>query len=183
MELQLSGSQDRPALRILAPAPLTEALEVVMEAQGRVRWLSASIAIPHPPEQVWPVLTGYDALADFIPNLLKSTLRVDAQGRKLLEQVGGQTFLFLNFSARVVLEMQELPPRELRFALVEGDFQEFEGCWLLRSDPVGTCLTYQLRVQPKPMLPVKAIEKCLKHELSVNLLAIRQQVCQRCGTV
>ncbi len=160
---------------------LAAAVKLDMAAEGRLRALTACVTIPRPPEEVWAVLTDYEQLATFIPNLAKSCPLPDDQGRKLLEQIGTQNVLFLNFSARVVLEMQEEFPREIRFCMVEGDFQEFEGCWQLAATAEGTELTYCLRVKPKRLTPVIAIERRLKHDLPINLLAVRQQVCDRCA--
>ncbi|MBD2100839.1 SRPBCC family protein [Leptolyngbya sp. FACHB-261] len=169
------------AVEGLPPGEL-QAVEITTKAEGRSRLLTASITVPRALEQVWQVLTDYEALADFIPNLAESNLSHDSQGRILLEQVGSQNVLFLNFSARVVLLMEEHYPNEIRFEMQEGDFQEFRGCWQLDPEAEGSRLTYRLQVLPKRLTPVIAIERCLKRELSANLLAVRQQVCERYPT-
>jgi ribosome-associated toxin RatA of RatAB toxin-antitoxin module len=156
-----------------------QAVEIQTEKlQGRSRRIIASIDIDRPAPQVWEVLTAYEALADFIPNLAKSQLLPHPQGGIRLEQVGTQRLLRINFSARVVLDLEESFPDEIRFQIVEGDFKTFQGCWRLESLSAApiTRLSYILVVCPKRTLPVGIIEKRIRHDLPFNLLAVRQRV-------
>ena len=179
------------------PAALLQAVEIqTEEVEGRQRRISASLAIPHPPEIVWQVLSDYEALPKFIPNLASSKRLVHPQGGIRLEQIGTQKLLRINFSARVVLDMEERFPEEIRFKMVEGDFRDFSGNWQLKphtlnslegdaegvSGPqAGTNLIYSVLVWPKRTMPVKLIEHRICKDLRLNLLAIRQQVVELFG--
>jgi ribosome-associated toxin RatA of RatAB toxin-antitoxin module len=146
----------------------------------RQRQISATIQIPQPVVQVWEVLTNYEALADFIPNLANSRLLEHPNGGIRLEQVGSQRFLRLNFSARVVLDLEEYFPKEIIFQMVEGDFKDFSGSWRLEpyslGQETGTNLCYTVKVWPKRTMPVGIIERRLAKDLQLNLLAIRQRL-------
>lgn len=166
---QLSPGVDLALLKVEVK---TERLE------GRQRQISASIKLPYSVEQVWEILTDYDALADFIPNLAKSRRLPHPAGGIRLEQVGVQQVLFLDFSARVVLDMEENFPHEIRFSMVEGDFKAFSGAWQLETWPdagVGTKLTYSVLVCPKRTLPVGAVERRICCDLPLNLLAVLER--------
>lgn len=151
--------------------------EILAERQRRI---SAKIQIPYSVEPVWQVLTDYEALPEFIPSLTKSRLLEHPRGGIRLEQVGSQRLLRLNFSARVVLDLEEKFPQEINFKMVEGDFKEFSGSWSLEpyslSDQSGTCLCYTLIVWPKRTMPIAIIERRLANDLQLNLLAVRQRV-------
>ncbi|AKG22673.1 SRPBCC family protein [Calothrix sp. 336/3] len=156
-----------------------QAVEVEVEKTGdRRRRITAYIEIPHPLDYVWKVITDYEALAEFIPNLAKSQLLPHPEGGIRLEQVGSQRLMKLNFSARVVLDLEENFPQAINFQMVEGDLKEFYGCWKLEGCLVGTKLCYSITVHPKLTMPVGMIEKRLAKDLQVNLLAIRQRVQQ-----
>jgi ribosome-associated toxin RatA of RatAB toxin-antitoxin module len=142
---------------------------------GRKRQVTASILIPVDAETLWQVLTDYEGLADFIPNLSSSRLLPHPSGGIRLEQVGGQRILKINFSARVVLDMTEDSPHRIDFTIVEGDFKEFSGYWQLTPQDGGTKLTYFLEVRPKLTMPVKVLECRLNIDLPRNLVAIYQQ--------
>lgn len=146
-------------------------------SEGRQRQISARIQIPHPVEKVWQVLTDYDRLADFIPNLAKSQKIAHPEGGIRLEQVGTQSLLKFKFCAKVVLDMVERFPHQLDFQMVEGDFKKFFGSWILQpyADNTGTELRYVICVLPPLSMPVGIIERHLKSSLVLNLSAIRQR--------
>ncbi|MEO1593101.1 MAG: SRPBCC family protein [Cyanobacteria bacterium J06632_22] len=148
------------------------------KVEGRKRKISASIAIPVALEPIWALLTDYDRLADYIPNLTVSRQVEHPKGGIRLEQVGAQCFLNIKFCARVLLDMQERFPREIGFSMVEGDFKQFLGRWRLQpaliGEQPGTLLSYEVIVQPPLAMPARLIEHHLCHNLTENLLAIRQ---------
>lgn len=146
-------------------------------AEGRQREISAHIRLPYSLEQVWQILTDYEHLADFIPNLAKSRRIDHPQGGIRLEQVGTQSLLKIKFCARVVLDMVEQFPNELKFQMVEGDFKSFFGSWQLQPTdcPNEVDLRYVLTVLPPRTMPIGLIERRLKHDLALNLTAIRKR--------
>lgn len=147
------------------------------EVAKRQRRITTQIAIAQPRESVWQVLTDYESLPEFIPNLEKSQRLDHPEGEKVrLEQVGKQRLLKMNFSARVVLDLAETPPERIDFEMVEGDFKAFSGYWLLESADNATQLVYSIFVWPPRTMPVSLIERRLSKDLSLNLVAIRQRV-------
>ncbi|MBN3885238.1 MAG: SRPBCC family protein [Nostoc sp.] len=146
----------------------------------RQRQITAKVQIPHPVEQIWKVLTNYEALPDFLPNLAKSCLIEHPDGGIRLEQVGSQRLLNFNFCARVVLDLEESFPKAINFRMVEGDFKGFSGSWCLEpysfGEYIGTNLCYTIQVWPKLTMPVGIIENRLSKDLRLNLLAIHQRV-------
>ena len=151
----------------------------VHKIESRQRKIEAKIQLPYPAEDVWQVLTDYEALSEFIPNLETSQRVEHPSGGVRIEQVGAQSALMLKFSARVVLDMEENFPEKLSFDMVEGDFKEFEGQWRLAPCKDGekkTELTYSVKVWPKRTMPIVAVEKRLAKDLPLNLQAIRQRL-------
>ncbi len=153
-------------------------------AEGRQREISAHIRLPYSLEQVWQILTDYEHLADFIPNLAKSCRIDHPQGGIRLEQVGTQSLLRIKFCARVVLDMVEQFPNELKFQMVEGDFKSFFGSWQLHPTdrPNEVDLRYVLTVLPPRTMPIGMIERRLKHDLALNLTAIRKRADELYGS-
>jgi ribosome-associated toxin RatA of RatAB toxin-antitoxin module len=167
--------------RDLSPADEIKTEDVLLtisKLEGRQRRIEATIHLPHSVERVWQLLTDYEKLAEFIPNLSKSCRIPHPEGGIRLEQVGIQNLRIVTFSARVVLDMTEEFQSAIRFQMVEGDFKAFAGAWLLQpmpeSESGGTRLTYCLEVWPKPAIPVIAIEQRLRKDLPANLRAIRE---------
>ncbi len=183
-------SSDMGILSSLSPQELSSLLATVevqvAQLSQRQRQISAKIPIFQAVEPIWQVLTDYEALADFIPNLSTSQRLEHPTGGIRLEQVGTQRLLSLNFSARVVLDLEEKFPHEINFNLVEGDLKAFSGSWRLqpnnRSQQAVTNLFYTVCVLPKRTMPVSIIERRLSNDLRLNLLAIRQRVNNLFGT-
>jgi len=167
-------SSENPELE----AQLDEVSIQTEEVAKRQRRITSQIAIAHSRESVWQVLTDYETLPEFLPNLEKSHRLDHPDGEKVrLEQVGKQRLLKMNFSPRVVLDLTEMPPERIDFEMVAGDFKGFSGYWLLQpTDNEATQLVYSVFVWPKRTIPVSLIEPRLSKDLSLNLVAIRQRV-------
>ena len=145
-----------------------------------VRRLAAQLRTPTPVSLLWEVLTDYERLEDFIPNLSSSKL-ISREGRKVrLNQVGSQQLLGLRFSAQVLLQLTEFPvDLLLKFEMLKGDFRRFEGSWQIRKVPDGSSLFYELTVQGCLGMPIGLIEERLRGDLSSNLCAVEKEALRR----
>ena len=161
---------------------LENTIEVkIQKLEGRKRCLEACIDIPHTCHSVWDVLTDYEGLSDFIPNLAESCVVGEEEGCTLLRQVGVQKLSFLKFSAAVTLKMETAPTERIEFKMVEGDFVEFFGCWQLTDLGETTRLSYAVTILPPRKMPIQIVQRRLKADLSSNLSAIQQEVSRRCA--
>ncbi|MFB2645095.1 SRPBCC family protein [Raphidiopsis sp. BLCC-F218] len=151
----------------------------VEKLSDRQRQITAQVRIHQPVQKVWKILTNYESLVEFIPNLTKSSLIEHPEGGIRLEQIGSQCLLNFKFCARVVLDLEEIFPKLIKFAMVEGDFKGFSGFWRLEPYKLetgeGTDLCYTIRVWPKLTMPIGIIENRLANDLRSNLMAIRQR--------
>ncbi len=155
-----------------------QTIEQTMERlPNGVRRLAAQLRTPLNIAPIWSVLTDYDHLSEFIPNLSSSSV-ISRKGDCVhLKQVGSQEFFGFRFSAQVHLELNEdRSAGVLRFHLIKGDFRRFEGSWRIRelAGGSGSCLLYELTVQGCIGMPVALIEQHLREDLSNNLLAVEQ---------
>lgn len=174
------SAQDPQSLPDPAPQdgiPVPEDIQVEVEDLGdRRRQVRGCVLIPVERQRVWQVLTDYDHLAEFVPNLVESRFLGSENGRKLVRQVGSQKVLFAHFSAAVVLAIEEIFPHQLRFQEIEGDFLLFEGFWELAEWlNQQTLLTYHLQVKPPRRMPVGLVERRICRDLAFNLQAIRER--------
>uniref|UniRef100_A0A0E0KLA6 Coenzyme Q-binding protein COQ10 START domain-containing protein n=1 Tax=Oryza punctata TaxID=4537 RepID=A0A0E0KLA6_ORYPU len=145
----------------------------------RERRVFASVAVAADVDTVWRVITDYERLAEFIPNLVHSgRIPCPHQGRIWLEQRGLQQALYWHIEARVVLDLKEVPDavngRELHFSMVDGDFKKFEGKWSIRSGPRSSSaiLLYEVNVIPRFNFPAIFLERIIRSDLPVNLGAL-----------
>lgn len=146
------------------------------------RRLAVQLRLALSPEWLWTVLTDYDNLHTFIPNLADSRQIWRRGNRVGVEQVGSQQFCGLRFSARVQLELlEERPSGLLQFRMLEGDFRCFEGSWRVGSNGLSSWLFYDLTVQGKPGMPISLIEQRLQQDLASNVRGVQQEAQRRAG--
>ncbi len=173
-EAMTAGMIDAALDDALDPAFISD-VEISSQAEGRQRQITAKIWIPCSVEQLWQILTSYDQLAEFIPSLTQSRQIEHPQGGIRIEQIGSEALMRIKFCARVVLDMVEQFPSQIDFEMVEGDFKQFCGSWMLQAANGGTELCYTVCILPPRAMPVGLIERKLKSGLVANLTAIRQR--------
>ena len=154
-------------------------IEQTMEKlSGGTRRLAAQLTTSATFESLWNVLTDYDRLNLYIPNLLSSKKLYKNNNNVKLKQIGAQDFLGMKFSAEVTIDLfEEKEIGLLRFRLIKGDFRKFEGSWKIQKikDTQYNSLIYDLTVQGCQWMPIGMIEKRLKKDLSENLIAVDKQ--------
>ena len=154
-------------------------IEQTMEKlSGGTRRLAAQLTTSASFESLWNVLTDYDRLNLYIPNLLSSKKLYQKNNNVHLKQVGAQDFLGMKFSAEVTINLYENKELGLlKFNLIKGDFRKFEGSWKIQSinNTSKNSLIYDLTVQGCQWMPIGMIEKRLKKDLSENLIAVDRQ--------
>ncbi len=154
--------------------------------RGQV-WIEAT------PDQVWDVLTDYEALSDFLPGLISNTVlsqEATDQGKSvIMESVNVTDVLVFQISSRTLLELQEQPQTQIDFSLIEGDhLQELSGSWQLDSgilpssiDPeqtTGILLTYQAQASSRGVATTTFTGVFVK-QIRQNLQAIKAEIGRR----
>ena len=154
-------------------------IEQTMEKlSGGTRRLAAQLTTSASFDSLWNVLTDYDRLNLYIPNLLSSKKIYKKDNNVHLKQVGSQDFLGMKFSAEVTIDLfEEKELGLLKFSLIKGDFRRFEGSWKIQTikETSKNSLIYDLTVQGCQWMPIGMIEKRLKKDLSENLIAVDKQ--------
>jgi len=177
-----STRQQPPAKRLTQtnapsqPCALNTIHQEIERLPNGCRQLAVRLLSGVDPALLWDVLTDYEGLSRFIPNLTSSRV-VQRSGRLItLDQVGQQILFGVNFSARVQLELTESPESGcLSFRMLKGDFRRFEGLWQVATVEAGTSLLYSLTVQGCLGMPVHLIEQRLRYDLFTNLRAVQKE--------
>lgn len=112
-----------------------------------------------PPQKAWQVLTDYDRLHEFVPNLLSSKLLERNGAQVLVEENGSFGFLFIKRTIHLVIRVTEYPFSALDIALVKGDMKHYATHWDIApaapssDDASGTKLSYTGMVEPDFFAP------------------------------
>ncbi|XP_062094366.1 uncharacterized protein LOC133800421 isoform X2 [Humulus lupulus] len=154
----------------------------LLENGGVHRFVVASITVKAPVREVWNVLTAYESLPEIVPNLAISRLVSRDNNKVRILQEGCKGLLYMVLHARVVLDLCESHEQEISFEQVEGDFDSFQGKWLLEQlGSHHTLLKYTVesKMHKDTFLSEAIMEEVIYEDLPSNLCAIRDYVEKR----
>ncbi|KAI3676802.1 hypothetical protein L1987_86415 [Smallanthus sonchifolius] len=151
----------------------------LLENGGVHRCVFASITVKAPVREVWNVLTSYETLPEIVPNLAICKVLARENNKVRILQEGCKGLLYMVLHARVVLDLCEYLEQEITFEQVEGDFDSFNGRWLLEQ--LGnhhTLLKYSVesKMHPGSLLSEAIMEEVIYEDLPSNLCAIRDYI-------
>jgi len=177
--LQVRSALDmyRPAELILKEVKNVDGVDINIKLEGlggNRRRISGGLFIEAPPRAIWDVLTNYNNLHEYIPNIAESGAVLQPNGRVRIEQVGVISPT-LRITTRIVLEVTEEPFQRLKFSKVESrEFIEFEGIYSITSCKDGRAyLEYSVEALPLPILPIQLVQGKIKKEVPPMLAAVR----------
>jgi ribosome-associated toxin RatA of RatAB toxin-antitoxin module len=142
------------ALALSAPS-LAEAPDVSIRTgrDGDFITVSASAVMKVDPRIAWAVLSDYDHLARFIPDM-KSSRVVSRDGDRIrVEQRGDVGFFFYREPVNMLLEVREEPPSRITARGIEGNIKGLETRYELRASEAGIKLDYAGRFVPDFSIP------------------------------
>lgn len=154
----------------------------IEQPEKRTKRVLAKIHIPRSLEQVWQVLTNYEAFADFMPGLDECKRLSSSQGIQI-KQVRTKSFMGMSFSASSIFDIEEKFPHEIHYQLVEGDMNALSGSWQLepkklKNGKTAVELIYDFTVSPKRIFPMALVEHVLSNDIPDTMVAVRKRVVQ-----
>lgn len=108
---------------------LAVAAEVEIRRAGAAFEVRASIEASAPADVCYGVLTDFDRIASFVPDMLSSRI-VSRPGEPLLVRQTGRTraaFMIHNFEVTLAIELAA--PSRVTFRRVAGNLQRLDGSW------------------------------------------------------
>ena len=137
---------------LLRPAAAEE-IKIKVVRDGDFITVEASAELKANPRIAWEVLTDYDHLARFIPDMHSSrVLRREAKGA-VVEQKGEFGFLFFRQRLEVTMTVSEEPPWRVVARAIAGNMKDMEGQYELQPSETGIRLGYYGRFVPDFFLP------------------------------
>ncbi len=121
----------------------------------RMYRVEASGTVQAAPATVWRVLTTYDRMSEFVPDLASCRVLSRNGNEAIIEQVGTARFLFMSKSIHLVVRATETPMSAIDIVLVSGDMRHYESRWELVPVPEtgGTRVLYSGKMSPNFYVP------------------------------
>ena len=131
---------------VTPPAVEARIEDGVYTVQGRFD-ISASVEVAR------GVLGDYEHIAEFVPTVRKSIVRLRRADFIYVEQEAVETALFVSKEMHVLLRITEEGNRLSFRDISQRDFRLYEGAWVLEAVPGGCRVTYALRARPRLAVP------------------------------
>lgn len=161
-----------------APAAASEST-VTVESRGNTYAVRAEAVVDADAAGAWQVLTDYNRLAEFVPDMRVSRI-ISAPGEPLLlEQSGEAGFLIFRFSIDVVLEVEETPQTRLGFRARRGNMRHMQGEWRIESSAQGIRLLYTADMEPAFWVPPVIGPAILRRDIASHFDAVAGEIRRR----
>jgi carbon monoxide dehydrogenase subunit G len=152
---------------------------VTVRQQDGIYTVAASFDVPDPPAVAFAVLTDYDAIPRFLPDVKTSVVRERTGGRAIVEQQAVARMLMFSKRVHLVLEITEAP-HSIRFIDRCADsFVHYEGSWRLVRRGGGTEIHYALSAQPSFDVPEFILKRLLKRDADRMIARLTREMASR----
>lgn len=148
-----------PALAQSARADVVPKLQVqvkrITQESLHMYEIDASGTVQAPLPVVWRILTGYDRMEEFVPDLSSCRVLSRNGNEVIIEQFGTARFLFMSRSIHLIVRATEQPMSSIDVDLISGDMKHYEARWELVPIPEtgGTRVLYTGRIMPSFYVP------------------------------
>lgn len=128
----------------------------------------------------WSVLTDYDRLAEFVPNLSSSHVQSRDGNERVVAQNGYAKFLFIRQAINLVLRVNEQPEQptpNIDIRLISGNMREYQARWELQAVDNGrTRIAYAGLIAPDFYVPSLFGAALMKSDLRAMLKAVKTEI-------
>ena len=144
-----------PILPAMAqPSALSVSVERIETEAGHVYQVNARGEVAAAPAAVWQVLTDYERMPEFVPDLRQARVLARDGDQVTVEQDGAVHFLFFRRAIHLVVQVHEQPIAQIDIRLVDGDMRVYTCRWrLVPLETGGTALVYSGTLAPKFYVP------------------------------
>lgn len=154
----------------------------VREEHGVYR-VDASFATTHPMGLAQAVLTDYEQIPRFLPDVRTSRIVERGDGRVVVEQEAVARVLLFSKRVTLLLEVQERP-ESIRFRDRGGrSFTRYEGAWTLREQDGRTMVSYELTARPAFDVPAFVLARLFRRDADRMIEHLQAEIAARAGAV
>jgi ribosome-associated toxin RatA of RatAB toxin-antitoxin module len=166
-----------------APAPAqnkspVRKIDVVQKDDAFVA--TVEMFAPVPPQTAYEVLTDFDKMAGWVPNVRESRIVARDGNTLTVEQKGTAKFGLLSFPYTSVRKMQLDPPRTIEATQLQGSMKRLASLMKVSpGDNGGTRLDYRLEIVPSSIAATVMSPDFLRGELTDQFTAIVGEMVKR----
>lgn len=159
-----------------------EVPDISVHEEDGVYRVEARFAVPQPGSLAFAVLTDYEQIPRFMPDVRTSTVLERGNDRVVVEQEAIARFTMFSRRVHLVLEVQE-EATALRFRDRCGkSFTRYEGSWQITEQDGGAAIVYQLNAKPSFYVPKVLLTRLLKRDARLMIERLQAEIAARART-
>lgn len=178
--LVVSPSPAEESLPPRPPPPLPAAHDVRVTRQGDAFRIEVDMQTAAPLPIAWSVLTDFERMASFVPNLERSQITERRGNRLRVEQQGKAWFGPFSISFGSTRDIELLPMREIRSHQRTGTARAMSSTMRLLPEATGTRLEYRAELTPDGGFMARMVgPAAIRHETAEQFSAILGEISRR----
>jgi ribosome-associated toxin RatA of RatAB toxin-antitoxin module len=152
---------------------------VTVHQQDGVYRVAATFETAQAASLVHEVLTDYEQIPRFMPDVRSSRVVAREPGHVVVEQEATARVLFFSKTVHLRLLVRETP-ETIRFTDACGrSFRRYEGAWTLREQEGGVIVSYELLAQPAFEVPEFILTRLLKRDADRMIARLQAEMAAR----
>jgi len=153
--------------------------EVRIERNGDSYAVFARLAVDVDRSTAWSVITDYNRLPDFVPDMDESRIVSRPGEPTLVRQAGAWKFLGYSVPVQIVARVEEQPMRSVRFHSVSGNVRIENGEWSIADQGAGVAITYRVECTPEFWVPPLLGSLLIRRDVRTKLERVTQEMLRR----
>lgn len=159
--------------------PPDAAPQVTVREQKGLFIVAARFSVPQPEATAMAVLTDYEGIPRFMPDIRSSTVLEREGGRAIVEQEAVGRVMLFSKRVHLVLEIRQ-QPGEIRFRDLRGSsFARYEGAWRIAAEDGRTTIAYELVAKPAFDVPGFVLKRLLRRDARETIAQLRVEMAAR----
>jgi hypothetical protein len=147
----------------------------VREERG-VYTVVAQFLVDQAPSVVLTVLTDYERIPQFMPDVRTSIVRGRGTGWAVVEQEAISSFMMFSKRVHLVLEIVEQPDAIIFHDRCAQSFVRYEGAWRVSDSHGRTAITYELVAEPSFEVPGWMLKRLLRHDSAQMIEGLQREI-------
>jgi ribosome-associated toxin RatA of RatAB toxin-antitoxin module len=135
--------------------------------------------IDAPPDAVFAVLTDYERIPEYLPEVRVSSVRVRESGRAVVEQEAAARALLFTKRVHLVLAIDEGLDVITFRDMCGRSFEQYDGEWRATAIGNGSSVWYTLRARPAFAVPAFVLRRLLHRDATGMIEQIAREVMAR----
>ena len=151
---------------------------IVREEKG-VYTVVAHFLVDQSPSVALTVLTDYEQIPRFMPDVRTSIVRERGTGWAVVEQEAVSAFMMFSKRVHLVLDIEEQPDALTFRDRCARSFVRYEGVWRLSHRGGQTAITYELTAEPSFEIPGWMLTRLLRRDSGQMIERLQREIAAR----